>query len=177
MTPGFNKLGKGGLLLHKVGLIEEQSTCTAVDGTLHALGAAVGQEATGWLIQGPQSALVENLLHAFELTGMLIMIIGVVKRLSLPFAVDVDEPPILHANTALGEPDLRIQRHVLCRQSIGSAFLVTGCIIKHEQASIFAARFALEDIDGMVHLTQDVVAGKVAVAVLASLEEDPCLSV
>lgn len=175
MTTSFNKLRKRGLLLHEVRPVKEHAPRAALRRVRRALEPIARRV---WVATNrPESVLDEDLLHPLERARVLGMVVCEVKRLINAFALRIEPPSVTHLHTSLCSPaQLRKLRHVTRRERVARPLLVAWGVVEYEEPRALPSGLALEDVNGAVNLFEDIVGGKVAVAVLAGFPEPASLS-
>ena len=64
-------------------------------------------------------------------------------------------------------------RHFPCQYCIQSSFLMAWCIVKKKESPEVTFEQALKNIDGGVDLREEIFRAEIAIAVLASFEDNP----
>ena len=146
VTAGCDVFFKLSFLQNKVRLSEHEVAATAVSAarcTFEAMALSLEP------IFRPQAPLSNDDLHAFEPAWGCRVGDGKVKVLRGPCMCAVLH---LWAIFMVSPALVWLFRHLPGRHHIASLLLVTGCIVKHEQASCEAICLPLEDVNGAIDL-------------------------
>jgi hypothetical protein len=123
----------------------------------------------------PERALSNYLLHPFEISWILWMVIRKVKFLNL----SINKCSWSHARAAfmMSPSVVRIFGHLACRKCVGCSLLMGWSIIKQEQARCKTVCPVLKDVDGPVNLGKEIISIKISIAIFASFENNASISV
>jgi hypothetical protein len=188
MAARFDMLLELRLLRDEVGLGEKDMSAATTERPLRAFDtSAFDGEST----LGPKAALANDLFHPFEPPGKTRVVIGEIETLALTGrgidAIAHAWPVRIMCPVTLGISDIdkkiaikkkkkgRTFHHFFGGYGIAGTLQVAECVIEHEEALGKAICLALEDVDHMINLGDELFGVEIPIAIFSWLEHEMSL--